>query len=266
MILAFAYETETGSKVPSDLVEEKNDKFYHIETGEELKKIVAKMSKSLKNVVNPDDVVKNFGADSLRLYEMFMGPLSDTKPWTENGVKGVHNFLQKVWKFFSNKENITEEKEKPEILKVLHGSIKKVGDDIENLRFNTGVSQLMILLNACNGAKNVNKNTALTYFKLLSPFAPHIAEELWELYGNKPSIISEEWPVFEERYMVENEIEYPVQFNGKLRYKIKLPANMDNKTIEKTIVNHGNSIKWLEGKNIVKFIVVPNRIINVVIK
>lgn len=266
MILAFAYETSSGSKVPSDKVEEKDDKYFHKETGEELKQIVAKMSKSLKNVVNPDDVINNYGADSLRLYEMFMGPLSDTKPWTDSGVKGVHNFLQRFWKFFINKENIFEGEEKPEILKVLHNSIKKISDDIENLRFNTGVSQMMILLNECNSAKKVSKETALTFFKLISPFAPHIAEELWEYYGKTHSITKEKWPEFIKEYTIEDTIEYPVQFNGKLRFKINLPADMNNKEIEEEVKKHENSMKWMEGKQIVKFIVVPKKIINVVVK
>ena len=147
MILAFAYETESGSKVSGDLVEEREGKYFHKETGAELRQIVAKMSKSLKNVVNPDDVTSKYGADSLRLYEMFMGPLDVTKPWDEKGVKGVFGFLGRAFRFLSNPENIFNGEEDPEILKGLHQTIKKVEGDIENLRFNTAISAMMIFLN-----------------------------------------------------------------------------------------------------------------------
>ncbi|MEI7525720.1 MAG: leucine--tRNA ligase [Mariniphaga sp.] len=184
MILAFAYETASGSKVPSDQVEEREGKYFSTVTGEELHQIVAKMSKSLKNVVNPDDVVTNYGADSLRLFEMFIGPLDATKPWTENGVKGVYNFLRRVVAFFGEKGNIAEGEESKETLKILHQTIRKVSDDVRDMKFNTAVSQMMVFTNHCYKAGKVNHQTALTFFQVLAPFAPHVAEELWELYGN----------------------------------------------------------------------------------
>ncbi len=162
--------------------------YFHRETGEELQQIVAKMSKSLKNVVNPDDVVKQYGADSLRLYEMFMGPLDVIKPWADNGVKGVYGFLNRVCRFFSEQANISQDDEDREVLKELHHTIKKVGQDIEHLRFNTAISQMMIFTNLCLKKGKVTRSTAETFILVLSPFAPHLAEELWELYGNKPSI------------------------------------------------------------------------------
>jgi len=174
-----------------------------------------KMSKSRGNVINPDHVIKDYGADSLRLYEMFMGPLEKVKPWSENGVKGVFSFLIRTYKFFANPDNINKETEDPGTLKVLHQTIKKVENDIEGLRFNTAISQMMIFTNHCLKVGTVTGNTAEIFTKLLSPFAPHLAEELWEMLGNKPSISKEEFPVYDEEFFKEDTFEYPVSFNGK---------------------------------------------------
>lgn len=266
MILAFAYETASGSKVTSDLVEEKDGRYFHTETGDELKQIVAKMSKSLKNVVNPDDVVANYGADSLRLYEMFMGPLDATKPWTETGVKGVYNFLKRVFYFFAEPNNIVEGEEDRETLKVLHQTIKKAGDDIEDMKFNTAISQMMIFTNHCYKMKKVSKQSAETFAKVLSPFAPHLAEELWARYGNTEAICLQQWPSFNPDYLVESSIEYPVSFNGKMRFKLNLPADMPAKEVEQAALSDENSQRWLEGKRVVKIIVVPKKIINIVVQ
>jgi leucyl-tRNA synthetase len=266
MILAFAYETASGSKVTSDLVEEKEGKYFHTQTGEELRQIVAKMSKSLKNVVNPDDVVSNFGADSLRLYEMFMGPLDATKPWTETGVKGVYNFLKRVYFFFSETSNIIEGDEEKDTLKVLHQTIKKVGEDIEELKFNTAISQMMIFTNHCYKKGKVTRNTAETFAKVLAPFSPHIADELWSIYGNKPSVSQQAWPEVNNEYLIEDTFEYPVSFNGKTRFKLELPADLTVGEIEKEALSHEISTKWLEGKELVKIIIVPKKIINIVIR
>ena len=266
MILAFAYETASGSKVPSDLVDERDGKYFHTQTGEELRQIVAKMSKSLKNVVNPDDVVANYGADSLRLYEMFMGPLDATKPWTDTGVKGVFNFLKRVYYFFADTNNIASGDESKETLKVLHQTIKKVSDDIEDMKFNTAISQMMIFTNHCYKVKQVTRETAETFAKVLAPFAPHLAEELWEMYGNNNAICQQNWPIFNKEYLVEDSFEYPVSFNGKMRFKLELPSNMAVPEIEKAALEHEMATKWVEGKQIVKIIVVPKKIINVVVK
>jgi leucyl-tRNA synthetase len=266
MILAFAYETASGSKVTSDLVEEKEGKYFHTQTGEELKQIVAKMSKSLKNVVNPDDVVSNYGADSLRLYEMFMGPLDATKPWTETGVKGVFNFLKRVYHFFTENNNIIEGNEEKETLKVLHQTIKKVGEDIEDLKFNTAISQMMIFTNHCYKKGKVTRETALTFFKVLAPFSPHVADELWSKYGNNPSVSQQAWPEVITEYLVEDNFEYPVSFNGKTRFKLELPVNLSVGEIEKAALSHEMSKRWLEGKELVKIIIVPKKIINIVVK
>ncbi len=265
MILAFAYQTATGAKVASDLVEEKEGKYFHTETGEELTQIVAKMSKSLKNVVNPDDVVKNFGADSLRLYEMFMGPLEDTKPWAENGVKGVFNFLNRVSRFFGNPENIVDAADDKETLKLLHQTISKVAFDIENMKFNTGISALMIFNNLALKKGKVSKQTAETFVKLLAPYAPHLAEELWQLYGNTDTLTYAPWPAVDPAMLTEDEFEYPISFNGKVRFKLAFAVGTPNAEIEAAVLANETSQKWLEGKTPKKIIVVPNKIVNVVI-
>jgi leucyl-tRNA synthetase len=224
------------------------------------------MSKSLKNVVNPDDVVNNYGADSLRLFEMFIGPLDATKPWSENGVKGVYNFLRRVIAFFGETENITKGEESKETLKILHQTIRKADDDIEDMKFNTAISQMMVFTNHCYKVGKVTRDTALTFFKVLAPFAPHLAEELWELYGYRESISLVSWPLFEEKYLIEEIFEYPVSFNGKVRFKIALPIDIPIPEIEKAVLAHDHTGKWIEGKTIAKIITVPNKIINVVVK
>ncbi|MCL1821653.1 MAG: leucine--tRNA ligase [Prolixibacteraceae bacterium] len=266
MILAFAYETATGVKIPSDLVDEKDGKFFHRETGEPLNQIVAKMSKSLRNVINPDDVVKNYGADSLRLYEMFMGPLDERKPWSETGVKGVFNFLSRVNRFFGDVRNITNDAEEDrEVEKLLHQTIKKVTSDIENLKFNTAVSSLMVFNNLAMKKGKVTKNSAQLFTKILSPFAPHLGEELWQLYGARETLAYESWPQVDESLLKEESIDYPVSFNGKFRFTINLPADMAAKDMEQCVIQDERTGKYLEGKSLRKIIVVPGKIINVVL-
>lgn len=266
MILAFAYETETGSKVPSDEVKERDGKYYQISSGIELQQIVAKMSKTLKNVVNPDDVVNQYGADSLRLYEMFMGPLDATKPWTDTGVKGVFNFLCRAHRFFADINNILpDHSDDTETLKLLHQSIRKVTSDIEGLKFNTAISQLMIFTNLAIKKGKISLNSARIFAKLLSPFAPHLGEELWNLYGGKNSIIQETWPKVEEKYLQEDTFEYPVSINGKLRFKQSLPISASNKEIEEAVLNHEKAGKWIVGKQVRKIIIVTNKIVNIVV-
>jgi len=266
MILAFAYENEAGAKVSTDIVEEREGKFFNRETGTEVRQIVAKMSKSLKNVVNPDDVVSRYGADSLRLYEMFMGPLDVTKPWDDKGVKGVFNFLGRTYRFFSNPENITETNEDPEILKGLHQAIKKVEGDIETLRFNTAISAMMIFLNLAMKKGKVTKETVNIFAKILSPFAPHLAEELWQQQGHEKTLTYEPWPVVNEEFLREDTFEYPVSFNGKMRFKIALPVNMDKEEIARIVLADERAGKWLSTGTLSNIIVVPNRIVNIVIK
>jgi leucyl-tRNA synthetase len=266
MILAFTYETEKGGKISSDQVEEKEGRFFIKNTGEELRQIVAKMSKTLKNVVNPDDVTAKYGADSLRLYEMFMGPLDVTKPWDDKGVKGVFNFLSRTYRFFANPENIIAGEDETEILKGLHQAIKKVENDIENLRFNTAISAMMIFLNLATRKGRVTKESAAVFTRILSPFAPHLAEELWQLLGNNVSLAYEPWPEVNEEFLKEDTFEYPVSFNGKLRFKIELPVSMEKDEIIKIVLADERAKKWLAAGTPGNIIVVPNRIVNVVVK
>jgi leucyl-tRNA synthetase len=265
MILAYAYESTTGAKVPTDKVNEKDGKYFHNETGEELRQIVAKMSKSLKNVVNPDDVVQQYGADSLRLYEMFMGPLDATKPWAENGVKGVFNFLMRANRFFGDKENYLEGQEDIETLKLLHKTIEKVTYDIENLHFNTAISQMMIFTNLCLKKQKVTKETGGAFAKVLSPFAPHLAEEIWATLGHHKTLAYETFPVANKEYLAEENVMYAVSFNGKRRFEIELPKDMDIKAVEKAALEHESTPKYLEGKQPKKVIVVPGKIVNIVL-
>ena len=266
MILAFAYENQAGAKVPVDQVEERDGKFYNKNNGEELRQIVAKMSKSLKNVINPDDVVSRYGADSLRLYEMFMGPLDIIKPWDDKGVKGVFNFIGRTYRFLANPENISSGIEDPEILKGLHQAIRKVEGDIENLRFNTAISAMMIFLNIVTKKGSVTRQTALSFTKILSPFAPHLAEEIWSMLGNDKTIAYEEWPEVIEEYLREEVFEYPVSFNGRLRFKKELPVDMEKEQIIKNVLSDERAAKWLQEGNVENIIVVPKRIVNIVIK
>jgi leucyl-tRNA synthetase len=266
MILAFAYENEAGGKIPADQIEERDGRFFNTETGTEVKQIVAKMSKSLKNVVNPDDVNEKYGADSLRLYEMFMGPLDIMKPWDDRNVKGVFNFLGRSFRFFSNPENIIDASEDIEILKGLHKTIKKVEDDIECLKFNTAISEMMIFLNLAYKKGKVTKETACIFTLILSPFAPHLSEELWQLLGHGTTLAYEPWPEVVEEYLKVDVFEYPVSFNGKMRFKILLPADIQKDEIIKAVLADERSVRWIGTSAPSNIIVVPNKIVNVVIK
>ncbi len=265
MILAFAYETEAGAKVSSDLVEDRDGAFYHTVTGEQLTQIVAKMSKSLKNVVNPDDVVRAFGADSLRLYEMFLGPLDAVKPWVENGVKGVYNFLNRVHRFFADSSHYHEGEEDQELMKSLHATIKKVEGDVEALHFNTAISQMMIFTNLAIKKGKITRFGAEAFIRVLGPFAPHLAEEIWSLLGNSGSIAETPWPPFDESMLQEDSHEYPVMINGKLRFKILLPLNMAEEKIKEQVLAHETAQKWTNGADPKRFIHVPKKIINIVV-
>jgi leucyl-tRNA synthetase len=266
MILAFAYENESGAKIPADQIEERDGKFYNKENGTEVRQIVAKMSKSLKNVVNPDDVTEKYGADSLRLYEMFMGPLDVMKPWDDRNVKGVFNFIGRSFRFFSNPGNITDGPEDIEILKGLHKTIKKVEDDIETLKFNTAISEMMIFLNLTYKKGKVTRDTACNFTLILSPFAPHLAEELWQLLGHDRTLAYEPWPVVIGEYLKVDVFDYPVSFNGKMRFKIELPADMEREDIIKAVMADKRSAKWIGSSIPSNIIVVPKKIVNVVIK
>ena len=228
---------------------------------------IEKMSKSMYNVVNPDYIVENYGADTLRMYEMFLGPLEQSKPWDTNGIDGVHKFLRRFWRLFYNRDgvlNLSDEKAAPAELKTLHKTIKKVREDIENFSFNTSVSAFMICLNELG---DCNKREILEPLAvLLSPFAPHITEELWQTaLGHPRTIFDARFPEYDEKYLVENSFEYPVSFNGKLRFKKELPLGISNGELEKLVLADSATARYLDGKTPRKVIVVPGKIINIVI-
>jgi len=197
---------------------------------------------------------------------MFMGPLDVMKPWDDRNVKGVFNFIGRSFRFFSNPGNITEGSEDIEILKGLHKTIRKVEEDIENLKFNTAISEMMIFLNLAYKKGKVTRETANTFILLLSPFAPHLAEELWQLLGHDKTLAYEPWPLVNEEYLKVDVFEYPVSFNGKMRFKIELPAEMEREDIIKAVMADERSAKWIGTSAPANIIVVPRKIVNVVIK
>ncbi len=229
---------------------------------------VEKMSKSMYNVVNPDSIIDKYGADTLRMYEMFLGPIEQSKPWDTNGIDGVYKFLRKFWKLFYQEDGtliVTGEPGTEEELRILHRTIRKVGEDIERFSFNTSVSEFMICV---NGLTDLNCHKKVILEKLvvvLSPFAPHIAEELWHALGNAESVVDASFPPFDEKFLIENEYEYPVSFNGKMRFRITFPLDMPRTEIEKQVISHDIAKKWLEGKEPRKIIIIPGKIINVVV-
>ena len=227
---------------------------------------VEKMSKSKYNVVNPDDICEQYGADTLRLYEMFLGPLEQAKPWNTAGISGVYNFLRKLWRLYFNDNGwqVTEEAPTAQMLKALHKTIKKVNEDIENFSFNTSVSQFMICVNELSSLKCHHKAILEPLAVLMAPFAPHIAEELWKRLGNAESVTYAPYPVLEDKYLQEDSKEYPVSFNGKVRFKRAFPTDMPIAEIEQAILADPQTAEQLQGKAPKKVIVVPNRIINVV--
>ena len=227
---------------------------------------VEKMSKSKYNVVNPDDICEQYGADTLRLYEMFLGPLEQAKPWNTAGISGVYNFLRKLWRLYFNDNGwqVTDEAPTPEMLKALHKTIKKVNEDIENFSFNTSVSQFMICVNELSTLKCHHRDVLAPLAVLIAPFAPHIAEELWKRLGNAESVTYAAYPVHEDKYLQEDSKEYPVSFNGKVRFKRAYATSMSVAEIEQAILADPQTAEQLQGNTPKKVIVVPNRIINIV--
>ncbi|KGN85905.1 leucine--tRNA ligase [Porphyromonas gulae] len=228
---------------------------------------IEKMSKSMFNVVNPDDIIARYGADTLRLYEMFLGPLEQSKPWDTNGIDGVHRFLKKFWALYYNADGIrvTDTVPTKEELKSLHRLIKKAGQDIESFSFNTSVPAFMICINELTAAKTTSRAILCPLLTVLSPFAPHITEWLWQELGAEDSIVTAAWPEYNEEYLVESCVRYPVSFNGKVRFNIELPADMSKEDVEQAALSAPKAARWLEGKSPKKVIVVPGRIVNVVV-
>lgn len=242
---------------------------------------VEKMSKSMYNVVNPDMIVEKYGADTLRLYEMFLGPVEQSKPWDTNGIDGCHRFLKKFWGLFGfledsgnsesseiseNSENSKKTENHQKALKSVHKLIKKISQDIPNFSYNTSISAFMICVNELQQLKCKDKSLLRNLVILIAPFAPHIAEELWQKMGEEGSVCDAQWPAFDEKYLVESTVQLGVAFNGKRRFEMQFAADAGNKFIEEAVLADERSAKYTEGKQVVKVIIVPKRMVNVVIK
>ena len=224
-----------------------------------------KMSKSLGNVINPDDVIEEFGADSMRMYEMFMGPLSVSKPWSTTGISGVYRFLDRLWRITEEKR-FTDSPAPDELDKLLHKTVKKVTNDTANLEFNTAIAQMMIFVNSLYKEDNINKSLWKTFIKLLSPYAPHLAEELWEKSGEKPSLSLQQWPQWDESKTVEDVVTIVIQINSKNRSEISVPKGISKEELEKLATGNERIKTLLDGKTVIKAVVVPDKLVNFVIK
>lgn len=265
MILGTSYRDGRGALVASDKVEKRDGAFIHRETGETLEQTPAKMSKSLKNVVNPDDVVDQFGADTLRVYEMFMGPLDASIAWSEEGLEGSRKFLDRVYRLITSKELSTDND--GQLDKVYHETVKAVTEQIEDYKFNTAIAQLMIFVNAANKADKLYIDYAKGFIQLLAPFAPHLAEELWQtLTASGQSISYVPWPSHDEAFLVEDEVEIVVQVKGKVRAKLMVPKDLSKEDLQATVLAHEKVQAEIADKEILKVIAVPNKLVNIVVK
>lgn len=270
MILGISYRNSRGILVPNDQVEETDGAFFDRRTGEELEEFPAKMSKSLKNVVNPDEVVGQYGADSFRMYEMFMGPLEAVKPWQTRDIEGLWRFLSRAWRMIVDEDTgevsprvgsqpMTREQER-----VLHVTIKKVTEDCDSLDFNTAISQLMICLNEFSKAESRNREAMETFVKLLAPFAPHICEELWERLGHSGSLAHVRWPEYDEQKLTQDEVEILVQVKGKPKARLMMPADADPDAMRELALADPAVQEAVSGNAVVKVIAVPKRLVNIV--
>lgn len=273
MITSFAFQRKNKTLVPTDEVEQKEDgKYYEKATGEELEQIVAKMSKSLKNVVNPDDEIKSYGADSVRMYEMFMGPLTMSKPWSTQGITGIHRFLEKVWNL--SEKTMTdldlnskiEDKSLLSARKTFAQTIKKVTDDTASLNFNTAISQMMIFINEISKLPEIPKAMWQDFVKILSPYAPHLCEELWQKLGNSGTIAYEQWPTANENFIKDDTKTIVVMVNGKKRDTFEATPGTADDVLKQTALSRDGVKKFTDGHEIVKCIIVPDKLVNLVVK
>jgi len=271
MILAYSYRNESGKYFYPHEVEKRGDQWHAKESGEPVNTQVEKMSKSRYNVVNPDDVIKDYGADSMRLYEMFMGPLDREKPWNDEGVQGVFRFLKRVWSLYITEDGglhprVVDSGGSADVLKQLHKTIKAVGHDIEHLLFNTAISRMMEFVNAALKAESVDRAALDKFALVLAPFAPHLAEELWQRLGHADTLAYEPWPAYDEALLVESTLEVPVQVNGKLRAKIAIAADASQADVLAAAKADESVAKYLAEGTLIKEIYVPGKMVNLVIK
>ena len=269
MIRSFAYRDGRGVYIGYDDIDFRDDGAYHKQTHEKLAESVEKMSKSLRNVVNPDDVIALYGADTFRLYEMFMGPLEASKPWNTRDVPGVHRFLNRVWRMIAGDDDqaaMVADTGPESVEKALHGLIRKAGEDIEAMKFNTAIAAMMEFVNAVFKAGSLSTAQASRFVLVLAPFAPHIAEELWQRLGHDGSLAWEPWPACDEAMLAEDTVELPVQVNGRVRGRVTVPADADEEAIIAAALGDEKVAAHVEGKTIVKRIIVPGRLVNLVVK
>jgi leucyl-tRNA synthetase len=277
MIVSFAYQRKDKTLVPADMVEKKAEGlFVEKSNGEEVMEVIAKMSKSLKNVINPDEIIRDYGADSLRVYEMFMGPLEVSKPWNTSGLVGVTRFLERLWAI-GEKPVIDDLPSAPgsrlpvpetmeQLVKLMHRTIKKVTDDTASLNFNTAISAMMIYSNELAKLETVARPLWEPFVIMISAYAPHLGEELWEKLGHKEPVSVSKWPVYDDKLIHFDEVTVVVQVNGKIREKFVSPAGTARDELEKTALAQSGVQKWLEGRTVVKIITVPDKLVNIVVK
>ncbi|MFP4053504.1 MAG: leucine--tRNA ligase, partial [Phycisphaerae bacterium] len=269
MITSFTYRDSRGVSIEHGLVDLTGEKPRHNETGEELTTTIEKMSKSLKNVVNPDDIIEEFGADTFRLYEMFMGPLESSKPWNTRDVPGVHRFLHRTWRMIAGSEEqepLLGDRGSDEIEKALHKLIRKVGEDYETMKFNTAIAAMMEFVNSVYKAGTIDRSQARRFVLLLAPLAPHICEELWSELGSEASLAYESWPTYDEAMIAEDTVELPVQINGKVRSRVQVAADASKDDVLEAAMADARVKELTDGKEFVKKIVVPGRLVNLVVK
>ncbi|HUU21359.1 MAG TPA: leucine--tRNA ligase, partial [Phycisphaerae bacterium] len=268
MIRSFAYRDGRGVYVGYEDVDLSGDRPRHRTTGEELSEAVEKMSKSLKNVINPDVVIAAYGADTFRLYELFMGPLESSKPWNTRDVPGVHRFCHRVWRMISGEAEVAVSSDSPDerVERALHKAIKKVGEDIEAMKFNTAIAAMMEFVNTAYKACRISPDQARLFLLILAPFTPHLAEELWRKLGHAESLAHEAWPAYDPAMIAEETVELAVQVNGKVRGRIRVPAKADPEAVLAAAFADEQVARAIEGKTIVKKIVVPGRLVNLVVR
>ncbi|MGX7265819.1 leucine--tRNA ligase [Enterococcus crotali] len=268
MILGQSFRDSRGVLVPTTMVEKRDGIWVNIETGEALEEAPAKMSKSLKNVVNPDDVVEKYGADTLRMYEMFMGPLDASIAWSENGLEGSRKFLDRVWRLIVDENDKMRDRittiNDGRLSKVYNQTVKKVTEDMENLHFNTAISQLMVFVNEANKVDVLPYDYIEGFVQLLAPIAPHIGEELWAILGNDESLTNAPWPTYDEAALIEDEVEVVFQVNGKVRTKLNIARGLSKEELEEKALAAEEIQAFIEGKTVRKVIVVPDKLVNIV--
>lgn len=265
MITSFAFQKKDKTLVSVEDAEETGvDTFVEKGTGEPLERVIAKMSKSLKNVINPDEIIDEFGADSMRMYEMFMGPLQVSKPWSTSGLSGVYRFLDRVWRL--SQKGISEEKADEDIIKLLHKTIKKVGEDTDSLDFNTAISQMMIFINELYKKETLPREVWEPFILLLAPYTPHLSEELWAMSGHAPSVSLQRWPQYVPELTVDDTLEIVVQVNGKVRARFDAAKGTDKELLLSRAMEQERISELTEGKQIIKTIVIPDKIVNIVVK